>query len=77
MPTTLAPIVGFIFLFFLFWFVRCVNILREYERAVVFRLGRVLRKEKGPGLVLIIWPIDKIVSESRFASSRGTCRRRT
>src|SRR6185369_1947982 len=64
MPTTLAPIVGFILLLFFFWFVRCVNILREYERAVVFRLGRVLRKEKGPGLVLIIWPIDKIVRVS-------------
>ena len=31
---------------------------------MVFRLGRVLRKEKGPGLVLIIWPIDKIVRVS-------------
>jgi regulator of protease activity HflC (stomatin/prohibitin superfamily) len=29
-----------------------------------FRLGRVLKKEKGPGLVLIFWPIDKIVKVS-------------
>jgi regulator of protease activity HflC (stomatin/prohibitin superfamily) len=64
MPTTLAPIAGFILLAFFFWFVRCVNILREYERAVVFRLGCVLRKEKGPGLVLIICPIDMIVRVS-------------
>ena len=46
------------------WIARCLNILREYERAVVFRLGRVLKKEKGPGLVLILWPIDTIVKVS-------------
>ena len=48
----------------LLWLFNCLNILREYERAVVFRLGRVLKKEKGPGLVLIFWPIDKIVKVS-------------
>ena len=48
----------------LVWLFNCLNILREYERAVVFRLGRVLKKEKGPGLVLILWPIDKIVTVS-------------
>ena len=46
MPTTLAPIVGFILLVFFFWFVRCVNILREYERGVIFRLGRT-RERRG------------------------------
>src|ERR1700759_5274576 len=45
---------------FLIWLFNCLNILREYERAVVFRLGRVLKKEKGPGVVLILWPIDTI-----------------
>src|SRR5450759_1953756 len=48
----------------LVWLFNCLNIMREYERAVVFRLGRVLKKEKGPGLVLILWPIDKIVKVS-------------
>src|SRR4029077_14636262 len=48
----------------LIWLFNCLNILREYERAVVFRLGRVLKKEKGPGLVLILWPIDKVVRVS-------------
>ena len=43
---------------------RCLNILREYERAVVFRLGRVLKQAKGPGVVLILWPIDKITKVS-------------
>jgi regulator of protease activity HflC (stomatin/prohibitin superfamily) len=49
---------------FVIWLFNCLNILREYERAVVFRLGRVLKREKGPGLVLIVWPIDKIVKVS-------------
>jgi regulator of protease activity HflC (stomatin/prohibitin superfamily) len=57
-----------IVLFFVFlliiWILRCLNIMREYERAVVFRLGRVLKKAKGPGLVLILWPIDKITRVS-------------
>jgi regulator of protease activity HflC (stomatin/prohibitin superfamily) len=46
------------------WLVKCVNILREYERAVVFRLGRLRPHDKGPGLVLIVWPIDSLVRVS-------------
>jgi regulator of protease activity HflC (stomatin/prohibitin superfamily) len=55
-----------LFLFFLafIWVLRCLNIMREYERAVVFRLGRVLKRAKGPGVVLIFWPIDKITKVS-------------
>ena len=45
----------------LFLVTRWINILNEYERAVVFRLGRILSKPKGPGLVLILWPIDRMV----------------
>jgi regulator of protease activity HflC (stomatin/prohibitin superfamily) len=44
-----------------FWVFNCVKILREYERGVVFRLGRLLKRPMGPGLVFIIWPIDKLV----------------
>jgi regulator of protease activity HflC (stomatin/prohibitin superfamily) len=43
---------------------RCINILRQYERGVVFRLGRALTPERGPGFVFIFWPIDKIVKVS-------------
>ena len=43
------------------WLLQSVRILKEYERGVVFRLGRVLPETKGPGLVLIFWPIDTIV----------------
>jgi regulator of protease activity HflC (stomatin/prohibitin superfamily) len=42
------------------WIVKCINILNEWERAVVLRLGRVLAQDKGPGLILILWPIDTI-----------------
>lgn len=49
---------------FLIWLFKCLNIMREYERAVVFRLGRVLKKDKGPGIIIILWPIDKIVKVS-------------
>src|SRR6478672_13439927 len=62
-PNAALPI-AFVGLVFLIWLFNCLNIMREYERAVVFRLGRVLKHEKGPGLVLILWPIDKIVKVS-------------
>jgi len=37
-----------------------IHILKEYERGVVFRLGRVLSDTKGPGLIFVFWPIDRI-----------------
>src|SRR5579872_2924681 len=43
------------------WVFACLNVMREYERAVVFRLGRIQTPDKGPGLIFILWPIDKIV----------------
>jgi len=54
----------FITFLIVIWILRCLNVMREYERAVVFRLGRVLRRAKGPGIVLILWPIDKITKVS-------------
>ncbi len=44
-----------------FYLVSSIKILREYERAVVFRLGRILPETKGPGLILIFAPIDRMV----------------
>src|SRR6201988_4391349 len=41
-----------------------IKILREYERGVVFRLGRVLPQAKGPGLVLVFAPVDRVVRMS-------------
>jgi len=38
-----------------------IKIPREYERGVIFRLGRVLGAPKGPGIILVFRPIDQIV----------------
>jgi regulator of protease activity HflC (stomatin/prohibitin superfamily) len=38
-----------------------IKILREYERGVIFRLGRVLLPPKGPGIILVFRPLDQIV----------------
>src|SRR5579871_4544191 len=41
-----------------------IKILAEYERGVIFRLGRLLPQAKGPGLILVFAPIDRIVRVS-------------
>ena len=41
-----------------------IKILPEYERGVIFRLGRLLGAAKGPGLFLVFAPIDRIVRVS-------------
>jgi regulator of protease activity HflC (stomatin/prohibitin superfamily) len=46
------------------YFLSCIRILFEYERGVVFRLGRVLGSAKGPGLIFVFWPIDRMVRVS-------------
>ena len=48
----------------LIWLFNSLNVLREYERGVIFRLGRLLPDPKGPGLIWVFWPIDKIVRVS-------------
>jgi regulator of protease activity HflC (stomatin/prohibitin superfamily) len=50
--------------FILFWVLLSIKVLNEYERAVVFRLGKLLPKPKGPGLTLVAWPIDRMVRVS-------------
>ncbi len=44
-----------------FYLVSCLRILNEYERAVIFRLGRVLPEARGPGLFMLFRPIDTMV----------------
>jgi len=56
--TTVAVIIVVIYL------LSSIKILREYERGVIFRLGRVLPHAKGPGLILVFAPIDRIVRVS-------------
>jgi regulator of protease activity HflC (stomatin/prohibitin superfamily) len=44
-----------------FWLLLSVKVLNEYERGVIFRLGKLLPQAKGPGLVIVAWPIDRMV----------------
>jgi regulator of protease activity HflC (stomatin/prohibitin superfamily) len=48
----------------LIWLFNSLNVLREYERGVIFRVGRLVAEPKGPGLIWVIWPIDRIVRVS-------------
>ena len=41
-----------------------INILNEYERAVIFTLGRVEREAKGPGIIFVLWPVQRLVKVS-------------
>jgi len=60
MPTISITIIIIILLLILNW----IKVLKEYERGVIFRLGRVLGKPKGPGLIIVLYPIDKMVKIS-------------
>jgi len=50
--------------FIAIYLMSAIKILREYERGVIFRLGRVLHKPKGPGLIFVFPPIDRMVRVS-------------
>ena len=56
---TITPplIIAVVLLLYLF---SVINVLREYERGVIFRLGRLLPDAKGPGLILVFWPLDRM-----------------
>jgi regulator of protease activity HflC (stomatin/prohibitin superfamily) len=47
-----------------FYLISSVKILAEYERGVVFRLGKLLPRPKGPGVILVFAPIDSMVKVS-------------
>lgn len=42
------------------YLISCIKIVREYERAVIFRLGRVLKEPRGPGMFFVLRPIDEM-----------------
>jgi regulator of protease activity HflC (stomatin/prohibitin superfamily) len=56
-----ALVVGFIVVLYL---VSSIKILAEYERGVIFRLGKLLPQPKGPGLALVFAPIDRMAKVS-------------
>jgi regulator of protease activity HflC (stomatin/prohibitin superfamily) len=47
-----------------FYLISSIKILAEYERAVIFRLGKLLARPKGPGVSLVFMPIDRMVRVS-------------
>jgi regulator of protease activity HflC (stomatin/prohibitin superfamily) len=58
------PSIGIIAFLVVFWLLLSVKILNEYERGVIFRLGKLLPNAKGPGLIIVAWPIDRMVRVS-------------
>jgi len=56
-----ALIVVFVLLVYV---VGSIKILAEYERGVIFRLGKLLAQPKGPGVILVFAPIDRLVKVS-------------
>ncbi len=53
-------VIGIVVLYIL----NSIKVLREYERGVIFRLGRLLPRPKGPGIILVFSPIDRIIRVS-------------
>jgi regulator of protease activity HflC (stomatin/prohibitin superfamily) len=60
LKTALPVIIPLVIIIIFKW----INILNEYERAVTFWLGRLATTPKGPGLVFIFWPFEKMVKIS-------------
>jgi len=60
MTDSMMPVLIVIAIVVLYLF-NSIKILREYERGVIFRLGRVLGTPKGPGIILVFRPIDQMV----------------
>ncbi len=56
---TAAVLVAAVIVFF--YLVSSVKVLAEYERGVIFRLGRVLKEPKGPGVIFVFSPVDRMV----------------
>jgi regulator of protease activity HflC (stomatin/prohibitin superfamily) len=63
MEAVIITLLFFVFLFFVILLFSMIKVLREYERGVVFRLGRY-SATKGPGLIILVPFIDKMVKVS-------------
>ncbi len=60
MSDAMLPILIFVAILVLY-LLNSIKILREYERAVIFRLGRALPAPKGPGIILVFRPFDQMI----------------
>jgi regulator of protease activity HflC (stomatin/prohibitin superfamily) len=61
---TLSPVLLIFIVIVGIWLLNSIKILREYERGVIFRLGRSLPAPKGPGLIFVFAPFDRMVRVS-------------
>src|SRR6201993_2368213 len=57
LPIPILIVIAIVLLYIL----NSIKILREYERAVIFRLGRALPTPKGPGIILVFRPFDQMI----------------
>jgi regulator of protease activity HflC (stomatin/prohibitin superfamily) len=57
----MIPIPAVVAIIVVLYFLSSIKILREYERGVIFRLGRLLPYAKGPGIILVFAPVDRMV----------------
>ena len=60
MPDSTLPVLILVAILVLY-LLNSIKILREYERGVIFRLGRALPAPKGPGIILVFRPLDQMV----------------
>jgi len=61
---SILPAYLFVIIIVIFFLASAIKILNEYERGVIFRLGRVLGNPKGPGLIILIPIVDRMVKVS-------------
>jgi regulator of protease activity HflC (stomatin/prohibitin superfamily) len=61
--TTVSPLLIFVGIVILY-LINSIKILPEYERGVIFRLGKLLPEPKGPGVIFVFAPVDRIVRVS-------------
>ena len=55
----MIPIPAVVAIIVVLYVLSSIKILREYERGVIFRLGRLLPYAKGPGIILVFAPVDR------------------
>jgi regulator of protease activity HflC (stomatin/prohibitin superfamily) len=60
MPNEISPAL-IVLVIVVLYVVSSIKIITEYDRAVVFRLGKLLERAKGPGVILVFRPIDRMV----------------
>src|SRR3954465_6130060 len=60
----MTPIFFIPIVIFIIYILSSIKNLAEYERGVIFRLGRLLPEAKGPGIILVFAPLDRIVRVS-------------